>query len=44
LIEFVGGRFARYKKPTHVVFVAALPRTAGGGVDRAAVKAGHGQA
>ncbi|ABE47117.1 AMP-binding protein [Polaromonas sp. JS666] len=44
LIEFVGGRIARYKKPKHVVFVAALPRTAVGGVDRAAVKAGHGQA
>jgi Acyl-CoA synthetases (AMP-forming)/AMP-acid ligases II len=43
LIEFVGARIARYKKPKHVVFVQALPHTAAGGVDRAAVKAGHGQ-
>lgn len=44
LIEFVGGRIARYKKPKQVVFVAALPRSAAGLVDRAAVKAEHGQA
>ena len=31
LIEFVGGRIARYKKPKDVVFVAALPKTAAGG-------------
>jgi len=42
LIEFVGQRIARYKKPKHVVFVEALPRTAAGAVDRAAVKAAHG--
>jgi len=42
LIEFVGARIARYKKPKHVVFVQALPHAAAGGVDRAAVKAGHG--
>lgn len=42
LIEFVGQRIARYKKPKHVVFVDALPRPAGGRVDRAAVKAAHG--
>jgi len=41
LIEFVGQRIARYKKPKHVVFVAALPKTAAGGIDRAAVKAAH---
>ena len=41
LIEFVGQRIARYKKPKHVVFVAALPRTTAGGTDRAAVKAAH---
>ena len=41
LIEFVGQRIARYKKPKHVVFVDALPRGAAGGVDRAAVKAAH---
>jgi long-chain acyl-CoA synthetase len=44
LIEFVGQRIARYKKPKHVVFAAALPRTQGGIVDRAAVKAAHGAA
>ncbi|ODU56924.1 MAG: AMP-dependent synthetase [Comamonadaceae bacterium SCN 68-20] len=42
LIEFVGQRIARYKKPKHVVFVDALPRAGGGGIDRAAVKAAHG--
>jgi acyl-CoA synthetase (AMP-forming)/AMP-acid ligase II len=43
LIEFVGQRIARYKKPKHVVFVAALPRSPTGGIDRAAVKAAHAQ-
>jgi acyl-CoA synthetase (AMP-forming)/AMP-acid ligase II len=42
LIEFVGGRIARYKKPKHVALVATLPRTAAGAVNRAAVKAAHG--
>ncbi|MGV3571524.1 MAG: AMP-binding protein [Ramlibacter sp.] len=41
LIEFVGARIARYKKPRHVVFAAELPRTAAGGTDRAAAKARH---
>jgi acyl-CoA synthetase (AMP-forming)/AMP-acid ligase II len=41
LIEFVGARIARYKKPKHVVFAAELPRTASGGMDRAAAKAKH---
>lgn len=44
LIEFVGRRIARYKKPKHVVFVTALPKTAAGGTDRAAVKAAHADA
>ncbi|MGO8920324.1 MAG: AMP-binding protein [Stellaceae bacterium] len=44
LIDFVGGRIARYKKPKHVVFVATLPRTASGLVDRAKVKEEHGRA
>ena len=43
LIEFVGRRIARYKKPKHVVFVQALPLTAAGLPDRVAVKAEHGQ-
>ncbi len=42
LIEFVGQRIARYKKPKHVVFVEALPVSAAGAPDRAAVKAAHG--
>jgi acyl-CoA synthetase (AMP-forming)/AMP-acid ligase II len=42
LIEFVGARIARYKKPKHVVFVQALPRTAAGLIDREAVKAAQG--
>jgi len=44
LIDFVAARIARYKKPKHVVFVAALPRTAAGAVDRAKVKETHGRA
>ena len=38
LIDFVGGRIARYKKPKHVTFVEALPRTEEGAVDREKVK------
>jgi long-chain acyl-CoA synthetase len=44
LAEFVASLIARYKKPKHVVFVEALPKDAKGAVDRAAVKAAHGQA
>jgi len=44
LIEFVGARIARYKKPKHVVFVQTLPRTAAGLIDREAVKAAQGRA
>jgi acyl-CoA synthetase (AMP-forming)/AMP-acid ligase II len=43
LIEFVGQRIARFKKPKHVTFVAQLPRTAAGAIDRQAVKQEHGQ-
>jgi acyl-CoA synthetase (AMP-forming)/AMP-acid ligase II len=42
LIDFVGSRIARYKKPKHVTFVAELPRTADGAVDRQKVKDAHG--
>jgi len=38
LISFVGARLAGYKKPRHVVFAGALPRTVEGVLDRAAVK------
>jgi len=44
IIDFVGGKIARYKRPKHVVFVDNLPKTAGGDIDRAAVKSLHGQA
>jgi long-chain acyl-CoA synthetase len=42
LIDFVASRIARYKKPQHVVFVDALPRTSAGEIDRDAVKKQHG--
>lgn len=39
LIEFVGARLARFKRPKHVAFsAAALPRNAQGQIDRARVK------
>jgi long-chain acyl-CoA synthetase len=42
LSEFVAGKLARYKRPKHVVFVDALPKTPAGAIDRAAVKQAHG--
>ena len=42
LIEFVGSKIARYKKPQQVVYVDALPRTEGGEIDRETVKTEHG--
>jgi long-chain acyl-CoA synthetase len=42
LAELVASKLARYKKPRHVVFVDALPKTASGAIDRAAVKLAHG--
>ena len=42
LIEFVGSRIARYKKPQYVQFVTALPEK-NGVIDRAAVKALYGE-
>jgi acyl-CoA synthetase (AMP-forming)/AMP-acid ligase II len=44
VIDFVGSRIARYKRPKYVEFVAALPRTATGTIDRAKVKDAHGHA
>jgi acyl-CoA synthetase (AMP-forming)/AMP-acid ligase II len=44
LIEFVGQRIARFKKPKVVAFVDDLPRTEDGAVDRNAVKETHGGA
>jgi len=43
LIEFVGQRIARYKKPQYVEFVASLPSTAEGSPDRVKVKELYGQ-
>ncbi len=39
LIEFVAARIAGYKKPRRVEFVASLPKTAEGSIDRMKVKA-----
>jgi long-chain acyl-CoA synthetase len=44
IINFVGGQIARYKRPKHVVFIDEFPKTSKGELDRAAVKAAHGQA
>jgi acyl-CoA synthetase (AMP-forming)/AMP-acid ligase II len=38
LIEFVGARIARFKRPKHVVFASTLPRNAQGQPDRTRVK------
>ncbi|MGD9008074.1 MAG: AMP-binding protein [Desulfobacteraceae bacterium] len=42
LIEFVGSRIARYKKPQYVEFVDALPKRSDGDVDRGKVKEMYG--
>ncbi len=42
LIEFVGSRIARFKKPRYVEFVETLPATADGRIDRAKVKELYG--
>jgi acyl-CoA synthetase (AMP-forming)/AMP-acid ligase II len=43
LIDFVGGRIARYKKPKYVEFVETLPRKADGTIDRQKVKQMFGE-
>ncbi len=43
IIDFVGGRIARYKRPKFVTFVDALPKTTAGAIDRAKVKDAHGR-
>ncbi len=43
LAEFVAARIARYKKPRYVEFVAELPKTADGHIDRPQVKSLYGQ-
>jgi acyl-CoA synthetase (AMP-forming)/AMP-acid ligase II len=42
LIDFVGERIARYKKPRYVEFVSPLPLTEDGSPDRAKIKALYG--
>jgi acyl-CoA synthetase (AMP-forming)/AMP-acid ligase II len=42
LIDFVGGRIARYKKPGYVTFVDSLPKRQDGSIDRAKVKESYG--
>jgi len=43
VIDFVGARIARYKRPKYVVFIDAMPKTAAGVIDRAKVKEMHGK-
>lgn len=42
VVDFVGQRIARFKRPKHVVFVSALPKAASGSVDRDKIKDEHG--
>jgi len=44
LIEFVGERIARFKKPQYVEFVDEMPRKEDGSIDREAVKYLYGKA
>lgn len=44
LSEFVAGRMARFKKPKYVQFVAELPKTSAGMIDRPVVKSLYGSA
>ena len=43
LIDFVGGRIARYKKPGYVVLVDSLPKKEDGSIDRQRVKELYGK-
>ena len=43
IVDFVGGRIARYKRPKYVEFVGAMPKTAAGTIDRSKVKEVHGR-
>jgi long-chain acyl-CoA synthetase len=43
LIDFVGGRIARYKKPGYVQFVDSLPKKEDGSIDRPKVKELYGK-
>lgn len=43
LIDFVGGRIARYKKPGYVQFIDSLPKKEDGSIDRPKVKELYGK-
>jgi len=43
VIDFVGERIARYKKPKYIIFVDSLPKNEDGDIDRDKVKSVHGQ-
>jgi acyl-CoA synthetase (AMP-forming)/AMP-acid ligase II len=43
LIQFVGERIARYKKPQYVQFIDRFPMNAGGEIDRVKTKARYGE-
>ncbi len=43
LIDFVGGKIARYKKPQYVEFVDDLPRLANGSPDRRKIREMYGE-
>ena len=42
VIDYVASKIARYKKPKHVIFVEALPKTKDGEIDRSKVKEVYG--
>ena len=43
IVDFVGGRIARYKRPKYVEFVGAMPKTPAGTIDRSKVKEVYGR-
>lgn len=43
IIDYVGGRIARFKRPKWVEFTTELPKTSSGEIDRAKVKSRWGQ-
>jgi acyl-CoA synthetase (AMP-forming)/AMP-acid ligase II len=43
VIDYVGSKIARYKRPARVAFTETLPKNAQGLIDRAAVKSAWGE-
>ncbi len=43
VIDFVGARIARYKRPKYVEFIDVMPKTTAGAIDRAKIKEAHGR-